>query len=132
MKNNEFVQGSEGKGYIMIFEIVANHLARSSMIKSLKLSNKEYDVTFFYEGDYEKDRNEGRCDFRNVSMSCKTKGDNIPLMLMSGKIFLDISEGFFLDLENLDRYRAQLNVAGEAATELQRLLAEYFDVEQNA
>ena len=44
----------EREGRIM-FEITVNNLLREAEIKTLKLQSKDYDITFFYYGDYAKD-----------------------------------------------------------------------------
>lgn len=113
----------------MTFEIVADNLTRKAEIKSLKLSNAEYDVSFFYMGNYENDRKNGACDFHNVSMVCKPKGRNLLLMLMSREVMLDVSDNLYLRLTDIASYREQLDIAEAAAVELQRILKEYFGIE---
>lgn len=113
----------------MSFEITANNLARKSEIKSLKLTSEEYDATFFYMGDYENDRKNGNCDFHNVSLTCKPKGENLPIKLISREVMIDLMNGYILRRQEIDHYKKLLDVAVEAAAELQQLLKEYFDVE---
>lgn len=115
--------------YIMTFTITANNLSRKSEIKSLKLTSEAYDVKIFYMGDYENDRRNGGCDFRNVSMVCKPKGTYLLLALMSKEVMIDVSDNIYLRLTDIDSYRERLDIAVTAAVELQQLLKEYFDVE---
>jgi len=91
-----------------MFEITANKLTRKSEIKTLKLQSENYNVTFFYYGDYEEDmKKNGSCDVKNLSMSCKEKGTVLPISCMAGKIFIDINGD--LSFKNLENGKAIVN-----------------------
>lgn len=113
----------------MTFEIIANNLARKAEIKSLRLRNAEYEVVLFYMGDYENDRKNGRCDYPNVSMRCKPQKGNLPFCLLGKEVMVELPEGLMLRPQEIEIYKELLDIAGEAAEEVQRLLKEYFDVE---
>lgn len=113
----------------MTFEIVADNLARKSEIKSLKLSNEEYKVTIFYMGDYVQDRQNGCCDVSNITVSCKPQNENFSLTFISGEIIVECSVNLLLRPKEIAAYRKLLEVAEEAARELQRILKEYFGIE---
>lgn len=110
----------------MSFAVVADNLRRTSEIKSLKLENKEYAVTMFYYGDYEEDFGKGTCDVEKLSMSCKPKGDGIPLTFMAGIIVLSVPAISVLPIYELQDFKRQLENAEKAAVELQGILKEYF------
>lgn len=110
----------------MAFTVTANNLLRESEIKSLKLENEEYRVTIFYYGDYEKDRVCSKIDIQNISMSCKPKGRGLKLVLMSGRIMIDIPMSSILTIQEAEVYKLQFDIAIPAAIELEQILQEYF------
>ena len=112
----------------MAFVITANKLKRDCVMKVLKLESDEYNAKIFYEGDYEQDIKSGTCDVHRITLSCKPKLESFPITLMSGKIFIYISNGVVLRVDEIDEFKAQLDVAKEAAVELQGIMKEYFGV----
>lgn len=113
-----------------MFEITANNLGRKSDIKTLKLQNENYDVIFFYYGEYEEDmKKNGRCDVANLNMSCKKKGDAPKIACMSGKLFIDTEEELILSVEEVEAFKKQLDAACASATELQGIIKQYFGIE---
>ena len=112
-----------------MFEITQNGLKRKSDIKSLKLQNKDYDVIFFYYGDYERDCESGMCDVANLSMSCKVKGDALPIELMEGKLFIDASASDFIILEKAAEYQKRFETAYASACELAEIIKQYFGLD---
>lgn len=112
----------------MAFVITANKLVRDAEIKVLKLESDEYMATIYYEGDYEKDRENGKCDVQRMILSCKPKWESFPICMMSGKIFVDIMYSAVLRVDEIDEFKAQLDTAKEAAVELQGIVKEYFGI----
>ena len=112
-----------------MFEITANKLTRKSEIKTLKLQSENYNVTFFYYGDYEEDmKKNGSCDVKNLSMSCKEKGTVLPISCMAGKIFIDIDNAFLLSTEEIEGFKKKLDFAYTAAVELEKIIKQYFGI----
>ena len=114
----------------MPLEITANNLKRKSDIKTLKLQNNEYAVTFFYYGDYEGDIENGICDVGNLSMSCKPKGDVFPLEMMSGHIMLTVPHNTMLLIEEIDDFQQQIEKSKQTAIELEAIMLEYFPIQK--
>lgn len=112
-----------------MFEITQNGLKRKSDIKSLKLQNKDYDVIFFYYGDYERDFESGMCDVANLSMSCKVKEDALPIELMEGKLFIDASASDFIILEKAAEYQKRFETAYASACDLAKIITQYFGLD---
>ena len=50
-----------------MFEITANNLERKSDIKTLKLQDENYSITFFYYGEYEEDKRDLKLELRGSS-----------------------------------------------------------------
>lgn len=113
----------------MAFEIVANNLERESETKSLKLQSEEYAVTIFYYGDYRKDMEAGECSKDNLSVSCKPKGEGLPISFISGAVVISIPELPIVFVHEIDALKRNLDIAKESALDLQRILQEYFNME---
>lgn len=113
-----------------MFEITANNLMRKADIKTLKLQDENYNIIFFYYGEYEEDmKKNGRCDVANLSMSCKIKNDVLPVTCMSGKMFVDIEYNLpLLAVEEIAAFKKQLDIACASATELQDIIKQYFGI----
>ena len=113
-----------------MFEITEDNLRRKSEIKSLKLCNNSYDVTFFYYGEYAEDMGlKGICDAANLSMSCKVKGDALPVMMMEGKLFIDVADFVYLSMEKAAEYRKKFETAYESVCELAKIIKQYFGLD---
>lgn len=113
-----------------MFEITANNLIRKADIKSLKLQDENYSITFFYYGEYEEDmKKNGRCDVANLSMSCKKKGEAPAIACMSGKMFIDTEVELILSVEEVESFKKQLDAAYASATQLQGIIKQYFGIE---
>jgi len=114
-----------------MFDITANNLERKSDIKTLKLQDENYKIIFFYYGDYEEDMKiNGSCDVRNLSMSCKVKGDALPVDCMAGKMFVDIQDCLpLLAVDEIVEFKKQLDLACASATQLQDIIKQYFGIE---
>lgn len=112
-----------------MFEITANNLMRNSDIKTLKLQDENYNIIFFYYGEYEEDmKKNGRCDVANLSMSCKKKGDAPAITCMSGKMFIDTEVELLLSVEEIEAFKKQLDAACASAVELQGIIEQYFGI----
>ncbi len=112
----------------MAFEIVANNLERKSEIKSIKLQSEEYVVTIFYYGDYAKDMEAGKCSIDNLTVSCKPKGEDFPISFVSGAVVIAVPALPIVFVGEVDALKKNLDVAREAALELQKILEKYFRI----
>lgn len=115
-----------GRGDNMSFEIMKNSLNRNSEIKSLKLQNNNYKITFFYYGDYEKDAKNKEINIDNVTMSCKEKGELFSLTMSKGRIFISVPQNDMLSIKEVDDFEKNLQETKETAVELEEIIKEHF------
>lgn len=112
-----------------MFEIVENNLMRKSAVKTLKLQNENYEVTFFYYGEYDEEMiKNGLCDKQNLSMVCKMKGNVLPIEEATGKIYVNIEGAPMLFPENIVAFKTQLDIAYASAIELEDIIKQYFGI----
>lgn len=112
-----------------MFEIVKNGLYRDSFVKSMKLENDIYNITFFYEGDYATDIQSGRCDQDLLSMSCRIKDEAFTLMLCRDELLFTLPYEPVWGVKDILDVKKQLDIAQEAIVELRPIIKEYFGVE---
>lgn len=85
------------------FKTAKNNLSRTSIIKALKAENDLYVATFFYEGDYDKDKTLGALSKDHIVVSIEQKETALNLKNIEILPNLKYIWGIFsLDFNNMD------------------------------
>lgn len=112
-----------------MLKLVANNLFRDSYIKSLKFESDTHRVIIFYEGDYEGDKAQGRCNASALTLSCRLNGEGFDVILAQDHIFITLPYVPTLSVKDIDEFKMQLDVAQDVAEELRTIIKEYFDID---
>lgn len=111
---------------MIAFQEIKNNLHRTVDMKSLKLANDYYEATVFYYGDYKQDKQNNSICVDNITVRCKPKADNLPILYLNGELFIEMTDISVLAIEQAKAMRKKLEIAEQSANELRNILKYYF------
>lgn len=111
----------------MAFRVKEDRLHANQDIKYIIATNGTYEVTVFYYGDYDNDKENNSIDISLTGFSCAIDGIHPPLYYtgLNGTISIRISEGETLYISKVDDYKRRIDIAKYSALALVEFLKSY-------
>ena len=108
------------------FVVTKDGLTRDSEIKSLHAQNEHYNITVFYYGDYKTDKKQNQIDYKNLSITCKEKKDNLKLSYITPEFFINDVQLSLIATNDISLIKQKLIIAEKSISAIKQLLKTYF------